>query len=314
MIKNNPKAALKKIAAFLSKDHYEKLDKIQDQVQAQDHEKLIRWGAYAFAAFLGVSVIWIVLPKGDSELKEFQGVENKIFVNTPVVPLDTSDAETWDDFKKKIIADSERDVNFLGTMAYLKKNCNTEISLHERQKYQQTYAILLSLKHMKDKPDMQMLTSCRQLRKENELSLFMNALILPNYKGRERETTNIELERAYIEWERLNVQEQAIMEHRQRMKTIYRDLYNEKTATFVVTEKSAAMLEEENAARNEWQQLRNNRNQINERIQKMTGSDMSIIFAKIDAEKKRLRESIITPTKASQAVSASDTAPASNPK
>lgn len=314
MEKNTPKAALKKIAAFLNKDHYEKLDKIQDQVQAQDHEKMIRFGSYAFIAFLGLCVIWIILPKGDSELKEFQGVENKVFVNTPVVPLNTSDAETWEDFKKKIIADSERDVNFLGTMAYLKKNCNTEISLHERQKYQQTYAILLSLKHMKDKPDMQLLTSCRQLRKESELSLFMNALILPNYKGRERETTHIELERAYIEWERLNIQELAIMEHRQRMKGIYRDLYDEKTATFVVTEKSAAMIEEEYSARTEWQQLQNNRNNINERIQKMTGSNMTVIFAKIQAEQKRLRESIITPTKASQVVSASDTVPTSNPK
>nr|WP_314271734.1 hypothetical protein [uncultured Kingella sp.] len=238
-----------------------------ENVSADKLQKRLVWGVGAAA---GILLVFLMLP---STKKSYDDAEstNKNIVHITVAPLQTDNAESWADFKNKVIEDGKKDKHFYGTMAYLRKNCNISLPPEQQVKFRRTYAMLQSLGYMRSAPEMQLLKNCQSLVQRQGADSLLAQSIRPEIRGsRDRERAARDLEELMSAMQQVLFRKQGILENRRVNKGIYKDFYDEKTGRFLTSEKSEEMIRLEYEEAIQSRQVAEDEMLINRRIRDLT--------------------------------------------
>lgn len=268
------KRILQKISAAFDKDKFERLERIQDRVeQHYNNERLGKILTFSIGGVAVLFLVYMMLPSHD-RVSEAESHDNNL-IHSTVVPLQTTQGETWADFRQKILADGRKNKYFLGTMAYLQNNCNIETTTTQREKYRRTYEALKNVKYLRDTPEMQLLKNCRILTADKDPVLVLSQVLKPTVREFDRERVLNELNGLMAEMRQLAFKESSIIESRKINKEVHGQYYDEKTGTFLTSEKSQEMLNTENMERAQWDYIQERRKRIEQRLQDVTGKSFA---------------------------------------
>ncbi|WP_304335089.1 hypothetical protein [Conchiformibius steedae] len=290
------KRILQRISAAFDKDKFERLERIQDRVEQRYNNE--RLGKILLFGIGGVAVsflVYMMLPSLHDRVSEAESHDSGNLIHSTVVPLQTTQGETWADFRQKILEDGRKNKHFLGTMAYLQNNCNIETTATQKEKYRRTYEALKNVKYLRDTPEMQLLKNCRILTADKDPVLVLSQVLKPTVREFDRERVLNELNGLLAEMRQLAFKESSIIESRKVNKEVHGQYYDEKTGTFLTSEKSQDMLNAENMERAQWAYIQERRKRIEQRLQDVTGKS----FAELETITRG--QAALVPSGASQA-------------